>query len=151
MPVVTISFGAGLAFVILGLLERQNDPLRDPVPIFLLNAAQNQWQPCRPIFFRRARVLLRNCQVVGRRKFAARKLFDNLLRNFSVGSLRIFFSHRLRAAKQVGNGRDCFSVSHSVLLNGRIRISYTRAMGSTTAALRRSAIFTAQAPPTKKD
>src|SRR5438445_1958997 len=60
VPFVVISFGAALAFVIFGLLQRKYDALRDIVPIFLLNSAQNQRQPGGPILFRSARVLFRN-------------------------------------------------------------------------------------------
>src|SRR5687767_7749053 len=73
VPSVARPFTPALTLVIFGLLERQNDALRDVFPVLLLNAPEHQRQTGRPIFIRCARVLLTNRQVVGWGKRPARE------------------------------------------------------------------------------
>src|SRR6476620_367954 len=68
VPVIAGTFTAARLLVILGLLQREYDPEPNVVPVFLLNAAQDQRQTGRPILLGGPRILLRNRQVVSRRQ-----------------------------------------------------------------------------------
>src|SRR5438067_8946472 len=104
VPLITRAFGDARSLIVLSLFQRKYDALRDAVPIFLLNASQDQRQTGGPIFFRSAAILLRDGQVVSWRKRRTGILADELPRKLFVGSLPVFTSYRLRTPKDVSNG-----------------------------------------------
>src|SRR5437016_1434948 len=94
VPFIVRAFRHSLAFVVFGLLQREDNALRDAWPIVLLNAAQNQGQTRGPIFLRRPRVLFRNRQIVSWRQRPKRKIAHYLRGDLFIRSLRILFSDR---------------------------------------------------------
>ncbi len=66
MPIVAGAFRTALLFVVVSLLETQDDAIDYLAPIFELNSASHQCQSGRPVFFWGTRVLFRNRRIVAR-------------------------------------------------------------------------------------
>ena len=64
MPVVSIALGSALALVVFGLLQAQDNSIRDFIPILELDTASYDRQACRPVFFWSASILLGDGEIV---------------------------------------------------------------------------------------
>lgn len=105
-----IIFTTRLLYVILDLLEADQDPLCNIIPVVVLYATENYRKTRCPVFLGRDIVILGYRQIRRCGQFLSAEFAQYLVLDLGIGSIRISLSHFESAPEDVGN---CRLVSHT--------------------------------------